>query len=162
MKKSYLRILTIIFLSMVSISIVSCSDEDQNEVETTITVNDLPSAAKDFLNKYFRDYEISKIIMNEEDNLTLYEVNLAEGYQIIFNSSGNWTQVDAPYGKTIPTGFIPEPILQTLNYQYNGYGITEINTVGENYHIVLSNNQGGDSIELEFNQSGEITSTSQQ
>lgn len=156
MKKFYFKLLTISLLMFCGFSLVACSDDSPKETENIVTEEELPQAAKDFLYKYFHGYEIIKITKDEEADITFYQVDLQDGYEVIFNSKGYWQQVDAPYGKTIPTGFIPEPILQTLDYQYNGYGIAEINTSGQNYHLVLSNNQGGDSIELVFNQSGEI------
>lgn len=157
--KRYLLFLSALIL--VALNFTSCSNKDDNEVENVISVDDLPSKAISFLNSYFRGYEIIKVEKDVEGSVTFYEVDLQDGYEVVFNSDGDWQEVDAPYGKSIPTGFVPEPILQTLDYQYNGYGITEINKEGENYHIVLSNNQGGDSIDLIFNQSGEIIDTSQ-
>ena len=156
MKKILLKILAASFILLSVGTFTSCKDDDTHEVETTITVNDLPTAAQAFLKKYFPEYSVQKIIKNIEENVTIYEVSLEDGDEVDFDALGEWIQVNSEYGKTIPTGFIPEPIIQTLDYQYNGYGIAEINTSGQNYHLVLSNNQGGDSIELVFNQSGEI------
>lgn len=156
MKKIYA--LTIACLLIYPLFFYSCSDDKENEPETEISKDQLPEKALTFLKKYFKDYEILKVEKEMAGETVIYEVDLQDGYEVVFNSEGDWQQVDAPYGKTIPTGFIPEPIMQTLNYQYNGYGVAEINTMGQNYHIVLSNNQGGDSIELIFNQSGEIIS----
>lgn len=158
MKKSLFLILSLVMTF--SYGFVSCSDDNEKEVENIISVSDLPAKAQTFLTTYFRGYEVEKVQKETVNNtMVVYEVELEGGYSINFNSEGEWTQVEAPYGKNIPTGFIPEPILQTLDYQYHGYGITEINTTGQNYHLVLGNNQGGDSIELIFNQSGEIVST---
>ena len=157
MKKFYSQILTFLLLFAASFSCVSCSDDDQNEMETVITLNDLPSAAKSFLNKYFPNYEIVKITKDIEDDITIYEVDLQDGYEVVFNAEGEWTQVEAPYGKTIPTGFIPQQVLDTLNQRFAGYGINEINSTGQGYKVELSDNQGGASIDVFFNMSGEIT-----
>lgn len=148
-----IKILFVLFISL--FGLWSCSD-DTNEVNNPIEYDELPDNAKAFLKKYFYGYEITGIGKETVKDIILFEVELDEGYKIEFNSEGDWLQVLAPYGKTIPTGFIPEPIMQTLDYQYHGFGINQINITGENYHLVLSNNQGGDSIELLFNQSGEI------
>ncbi|MCH5241115.1 MAG: PepSY-like domain-containing protein [Muribaculaceae bacterium] len=156
MKKSYIKILSSLFLLAFFIPLVSCSDDDQNEVETTITVKDLPADAQSFLKKYFPDYEIVKITKDVEDNITLYEVDLQDGYEVVFNGNGEWTQVEAPYGKTIPTGFIPEQVMSTLNDRFPYYGINEINTTGQGYKVELSDNQGGASLDIFFDMSGEI------
>ena len=157
MKKFYTQILTFLLLFAASLACVSCSDDDQNEMETVVTLNDLPSAAKSFLNKYFPNYEIVKITKDIEDDITIYEVDLQDGYEVVFNAEGEWTQVEAPYGKTIPTGFIPQQVLDTLNQRFAGYGINEINSTGQGYKVELSDNQGGASIDVFFNMSGEIT-----
>ena len=157
--KKYLLFSFILLAGLFSLG--SCSDDKTDEIENIIPAEELPEKAQKFLYTYFHEYEIIKVEKETVQDLVIYDVELQDGYEVIFNAQGDWQEVDAPYGKTIPTGFIPEPILQTLNYSYNGYGIAEINTEGENYHIQLSNNQGGDSIELVFNQSGEIIYTSQ-
>lgn len=136
---------------------VSCSG-DENEVEITVPSSELPERATNFLKEYFYDYPISKVEKESANGLIIYEVYLEEGYEVVFNSEGYWQQVDAPYGKTIPFEIIPEPIQQTLKDRFYGYGVIEINTSGQNYHLVLSDNQGGASIDLLFNQSGEILS----
>lgn len=158
MRKNYIKIFATTLLLLGSFTLFSCSDDDQNEVETVITINDLPATAKNFLNKYFPNYEILKITKDQEDDITLYEVDLQDGYEVVFNSDGDWTQVEAPYGKTVPTGFIPAQVMATLDQRFPGYGINEINTTGQGYKVELSDNQGGASIDIFFNMSGEITS----
>ena len=157
MKKNYFRILVFLLLLSGSMTIISCSDDIKNEVDITITINDLPAAARSFLNKYFPDYEIVKITKEIESDITVYEVDLQEGYEVVFNEDGDWTQVEAPYGKTIPTGFIPEQVMATLTQRFQGYGINEINSTGQGYKVELSDNQGGASIDVFFDMSGEIT-----
>ena len=157
MKKNYFRILVLLLFLSGSMAIVSCSDDIKNEVDITITINDLPSAARSFLNRYFPNYEIVKITKEVESDITVYEVDLQDGYEVFFNSDGDWTQVVAPYGKTIPTGFIPEQVLATLTQRFQGYGINEINRTGHGYKVELSDNQGGASIDVFFDMSGEIT-----
>ena len=155
MKKFLLRFLAA-GLVLTSFTILfSCSDKDEG-VETIITEADLPSAAQAFLKKYFNGYEIIKVEKDVEGEMTLFEVELQDGYELVFNSAGEWTQVEAPYGKTIPTGFIPEQVLSTLNNRFQGYGINEINTTGEGYKVELSDNQGGASLDVFFDMSGEI------
>lgn len=154
MKKNILYSLT--FIIMI-VSLISCSSERENEIENLISYEELPLISQSFLEKYFGGKEsIEKIEKENQNGITIYEVDLKNGYEIVFNSSGYWQEIYAPNGETIPMSILPEPIAQTLNLQYHGYGVIEINTTGENYHVVLSNNQGGESIELLFNQSGEI------
>lgn len=142
---------------MMCLFLFSCSSDDEKELETLIGFNDLPIISQTFLNQYFGGADnVAKVEKDEEQQITLYEVDTKDGYELVFNSSGYWQEIDAPSGKTINPEILPEPIVATLNNQYHGYGVIEINTTGENYHLELSNNQGGGSIELIFNQSGEI------
>lgn len=159
MKKSIF--LPVAVLMIFSLWFVSCSDETPNEVESNVTLEDLPSSAQSFLKKYFDGYSVEKIIKDVEDDITIYQVDLQEGYQVVFNGEGEWQQVEAPYGKTIPTGFIPQQVLATLNQRFPGYGINIINTTGEGYKVELSDNQGGPSIDIFFDMSGEITGIDQ-
>lgn len=153
MKKLFL--LCLISLFMVA-GLASCNDNDTNEVEEEITFSELPMTAQTFVKTYFSEYEIAKILKDVEGVVTIYEVKFSNGYQAEFNNEGIWQQVAAPYGEKIPTGFIPGPIMSTLNRDYQGFGINVINKQGEYYKIVLTDNQGGNSISLLFNMSGEI------
>lgn len=139
----------------------ACSDDDTNEVETVVTYESLPQIAQKFLSDYFGGKQnVSKIEQETDNDVMVYDVDLKDGFEIVFNSEGYWQEIDAPMNSSVPMEVIPEQIAQTLNQQYPDYGVSEINTAGQNYHVELSNNQGGVSIELMLNQSGEIISTS--
>lgn len=160
MKKTYLKLIASLLLLLGTTAFVACSnDDDIDETETVIGFNELPMAAQTFLNTHFKGIDAYKIEKVTQVNVVLYDVELVNGFGIVFNSSGEWQEVDAPDGQTVPMAIIPEPIQATLNEQYPGYGVVEINTTGQNYHVELSNNQGGSSIDLIFNQSGEIIAT---
>ena len=146
-----------------SVLFFSCNgDGDPIEGESNITVKDLPQKAQDFLTNYFYGEEVKTVekVIIESSNLILYNVSVGE-YSIVFNEGGYWQQVSASYGVAIPQGIIPEQIRATLNQRYPGFGVNQINTSGENYEVVLTDNQGGNSIRLTFNQSGEILNESQ-
>ena len=154
------KILPFALLLLLFLPFISCFDDKENEIETLVTYNDLPAIAQKFLSDYFGGKDnVSKIEKDSEENVIFYEVDLKDGFEIVFNEAGYWQEIDAPYGSVIPTSILPEPIQQTLSERFHGYGVIEINTTGENYHLVLSDNQGGASLDLTFNQSGEIIST---
>lgn len=138
----------------------ACSNDDVNESQTEITYNDLPSAAIQFLRQYFRGEEVVKVSLLTGKDFTVYTVEL-ENCSIDFNEEGEWQQIDAKYGETIPGAVLPEPVQATLQQRYPGFGVNQITKQGQNYIVVLTNNQGGDSLRLEFDQSGEILNTSQ-
>lgn len=159
MKKTYLRLFgALILLLGLTTTFVSCSSDDDN-METIVKVKDLPEEAQTFLNTYFKGIEVQSVEKIMNGNVAVYEVNLSNGFEIVFNSEGEWQEVDAPDNLSVPMEIIPEQIRATLNEQYPGYGVSEINTSGQNYVVELSNNQGGPSINLVFNQAGEIVDT---
>lgn len=158
MKKSL--IFSIIVSVFTIFSFISCENEN-NEVENTVDYSALPNVATKFLETYFGGKDnVNAIEKITVQGIDLFKVSTKDGYQLTFNSGGYWQEIDAPEGATVPMAVIPEAIQETLNYQYHGFGVVSINTAGENYHLVLSNNQGGTSIDLMFNQAGEIISTS--
>lgn len=157
MKKKFLTLIVTALLTAGSVNMISCSGNEPQETETEITVDQLPESIKEFVNKYFYGYSIEKIEKEVEDNITLYHLDLEEGYSLTFNDTGEWLQVTAPYGKTIPTGFIPEAVMQTLNQRFPGYGLNQVNTTGEGYKVELSDNQGGAALDVFFDMAGEIT-----
>lgn len=146
-----------IFLSLLSLLIINlltfwgCSGSDNYADENSISYEQLPSLAQDFLKTYYKDVSISTIEMDEEDNMIIYEVKMNNGDEIIFNEKGEWEQVDAPDGETIPTGFIMEEILEYLNLNYQGYGINEINKTGYGYKVELVTE-----LDLMFNELGQF------
>lgn len=159
MKKIYIAfsLLAIFFTSLSFFS--SCSNDNDDLPETSISVSDLPQAAQTFLQTYFPDYTVENIEMEKDGDIEVFDVELQDGYEVVFNSMGEWTEVDAPFGKTIPAGIVPDEIQNTLNQEYPGYGVTEINSTGQGYKVGLTNGQGGDGISLFFNMSGQIIST---
>lgn len=158
MKKSLLLYLSLLLFA--TMGFVSCSNNEQEDTSSSIQLNDLPAQAQDFIKKYFRDEKITKIEKEDYTDVTIFTVYMAD-YQVMFNDQGIWQQVEANFGIEIPFGIMPEPIQQTLNERYSGFGVNEITRTGENYALVLTDNQGGNSIRLIFNQSGEILSESQ-
>ncbi len=60
-----------------------------------------PRKATDFLNANFRRGGVIKEVEEEFDNGT-FEVDFTDGTDIEFDSSGEWTEVDAGHSKSLP------------------------------------------------------------
>ena len=129
MKKLY-RILPMLLVAVLSIALWSCSDDDE-----PVPVTKLPSSAQTFLNTYFDNVDIISVTKDKDD----YEVLLSNGYSVEFNTSGEWTDVDAPVGKTVPTGFYPAAIDTYISSAYSGSGINEISRIDRGYEVELLN-----------------------
>lgn len=141
---SFFLILSVSFLG-------SCEGKDDYEEETPISITDLPQKSQEFLQMYYKGIEVEKIEKEEDGGIMVYVVDLANGHEVVFNSEGEWDQVDAPFGETIPTGFIPESIMEYLNENYSGYGVNEINKTGYGYKVQLVTE-----LDLKFNDLGQF------
>ncbi|MCH5225690.1 MAG: PepSY-like domain-containing protein [Muribaculaceae bacterium] len=162
----YSKILFLAIISLMTMGLYgACSNDNEREPEYAIQIEDLPSAAQNFLSKYFPGVAASKIEEEKATDIIVYEVELENGFEIVFNSEGEWQQIDAPDYQTVPKEVLPQPVAQVLSEQYPNYGVIEINTTGEGWKVELSNSSGhvpGESgIDLWINMSGEITQTSQ-
>ncbi|MDE5975179.1 MAG: PepSY-like domain-containing protein, partial [Muribaculaceae bacterium] len=70
-----------------------------------------------------------------------YNVNLSDGTDIEFNLSGEWTDVDAIIGVTLPTGFYPSAIDMYISENIPGGGINEISRNVNGYEVELVDGQ---------------------
>lgn len=129
MKKLY-RILPMLLVAVLSMALWSCSDDDE-----PVPVTKLPSSSQTFLNTYFDNVDIISVTKDKDD----YEVLLSNGYSVEFNTSGEWTDVDAPVGKTVPAGFYPAAIDTYISSAYSGSGINEISRIDRGYEVELLN-----------------------
>lgn len=130
MKKTF-RLIPMLLMAFVAILAVSCSD-DKDE---PITTEQLPEQARTFINAYYP----SATIVNSHKDKDEYEVIMSDGTKIDFNKHGEWKDVDAPVGKTIPNGFYPEAIDTYVYYNYNPAGINEISKDNREYEVELTN-----------------------
>ncbi|MBO5298379.1 MAG: PepSY-like domain-containing protein [Candidatus Homeothermus sp.] len=129
MKKIF-GFLPLLLISVMCIAVTACSDDDDAAV---IGKNELPAAVTSFVSTYFPSQEIN---VSQKDN-DGYEVMLSDGTMIDFNLSGEWVDVDAPVGKTIPSGFYPAAIDSYIAANVNGTGINEISKEPVGYDVEL-------------------------
>lgn len=139
MKKT-LMFLPLLLVAVLGISLASCSDKDE-----PIAPTELPSNAKDFISTYFASSTIVSTQKDKDD----YDVVLSDGTKIEFNKKGEWTDVDAPNGKSLPTGFYPASIDTYLAENFDGEGINEISKVKRGYEVEITTGT-----EMIFDQNG--------
>lgn len=144
MKKiSYLFLL---MMSVVSLGLASCGDDDD---EKAIVESQLPGEAKTFLARYFDGVDVLRTFVDTEHSTVEYDVTLANGFEITFNANGEWIDVDAPAGVTIPAGIAPEKIAEYVEVNFSGYGINEIAKEPYGYDVELTNG-----LDLAFDNNG--------
>lgn len=90
-------------------------------------------------------------IMTTQREKDEYEVTLSDGTVIDFDKSGEWKDVDAAMGQSLPTGFYPAAIDNYIAANYAGAGINEISKERRGYDVELVTGQ-----DLVFNAQGEF------
>ncbi len=145
--KKLLKFLPMLLVAVMGFSMVSCSDDDDKD--QSIAVSMLPESAKGFVTKYFSD----AVIVSARIDGNEYEATLSDGTKIDFDKAGEWTDVDAPKGRTIPSGFYPEAIDTYVAANYAGTGINEISKELRGYDVELVSG-----VDLVFSQTGDFIS----
>lgn len=120
-------------LAVISFAVTSCDENEDN----FISEKELPSSAKSFIATYFPSVEV----MTTQKDKDEYEVTLSNGTVIDFDKSGEWKDVDAAMGQTVPTGFYPAAIDTYVAENYAGSGINEISKERRGYDVDLTTGQ---------------------
>ena len=130
-----------------AVATVSAAYADEYTHDSTI----LPQAARDVIHTAFKA-EISVIKIDKDfGRVSEYEVVLTDGSEIQFDSKGNWKDVEAARGKSVPGIFVPTAISDYVaNYQ-KGAKIVGIERTRGGYEIELSNG-----IEMKFDKDGKF------
>ena len=113
-------------------------------VEKPIPVDQLPDAAKAFVQTHFPQ---RKIMLAEKD-WNSYECRLDDGTKIEFNRKGSWKEVDCHLNE-IPAGIVPATIMEYVKANFPGCIVTKVDKERYGYDIGLSND-----LDLKFNYQG--------
>ena len=112
--------------------------------ERIIDPEQLPAAAKTFVQKYFPENTISTAQKEVDGLRTKYSVHLDDGTEIEFNSKGEWDNVDCNF-HSVPAELIPAGIAAVVEKRFPGQSIVKIDKERYGYELELSND-----IELKF------------
>ena len=104
-----------------------------------------------FVNTYFPQTEILRVKAEDDE----YEVELADGTEISFNLSFEWTHIDCDesnvYG-VVPAELVPEQIAAYVTTNYPNQHIDKIEKRANGWEIELSNG-----VEIEFDSNFNVT-----
>lgn len=128
------KLLFTLSLLVASLSFVACSDDDDDK---KIAVADLPAKAQLFLHTHFSEQEVRLV---EKDNDS-YDVHLVNGFEVDFDLSGEWDNVDGN-GQSVPQSvidLIPQNISTYIKEHYAQNKITEVSKETYGYEIGLNN-----------------------
>ena len=106
---------------------------------TPINKSDLPKAAQTFLSKHFPGDNVRKVEKEQGRRGTEYEVDLVSGAEVDFRDNGDWKEVKAAKGKSVPKAIIPSAISKYVSTNYAGQSIVEISRKRGGYEVELSN-----------------------
>lgn len=109
----------------------------------------LPQAARTVIANNFKAkvsvVKIKKLMGHTKE----YEVLLADGCEITFDSKGNWEKVEVSKTGSVPAGFIPSGISGYVRKNHSGTRIVGIEKEKRGYEVELS-----DGIDIEFDRKG--------
>lgn len=136
------KTLTLLTLLICSVSVFA-------DKVTSTDVKTLPENAQQFITTYFKDLKIKKIEVDDAFlEAKVYEVEFTNGYEVEFDSKGNWFQVDFQNDQ-LPAALVPEKIAKYIKSNFPGDFITEIEVRKNGYEVEL---QSDISIEFDKNQ----------
>ncbi|HIY50104.1 MAG TPA: PepSY-like domain-containing protein [Candidatus Barnesiella excrementavium] len=129
----------------------SCDDDKR------VDYRYLPAAIHEFVDTYFADVQVVKT--EEDDDEPRYKVWLSNGFELKFYKEGGWQEVDGNW-QVLPSalqiGILPGNLLTYTATEYPDAGIVEAARYSWGYQVELNTSP---SIELHFNNDGEITMT---
>lgn len=106
---------------------------------TPVSQAELPKTVKTFLGKYFPGDEIRKAEKEQGRRGAEYEVDLGSGTEIEFRDNGDWKDIKAAPGNSVPSTLVPSAISKYVTDNYRGQKIVEISRKRGGYEIELSN-----------------------
>lgn len=120
-----------------------------NAQDKVIPQEELPQGATEFIQTHFADQKVLQVTKDVDFLIkTEYEILLSDGFQLEFDSKGNWKDVDGN-NKVIPTGFVPESLMDYVADNFPTEKVTGISKKSSGYELELSNK-----LELEFDSNG--------
>ncbi len=138
--KSY--ILTGIFALVLLMT--SCSDRP-------VAPAQLPGTITAFIQQNFPNQAITFAQKDLEITGWQYDVVLADGTQIEFDTDQMWDKIQCPMTNPVPAVLIPAPIMSYLQGNFPGVMIQKIDKDSFGYEVELANG-----LELKFNQAGAL------
>ena len=111
----------------------------------------LPAPIQTFVQQYFPGQTITFAQKDLELTGWKYEIFLADGTHIDFDTDDMWDKIECPLTNPIPTAIIPPPVATTIQANYPDAMITKIDKELNGYEVDLANG-----LELKFNNQGAI------
>lgn len=113
-------------------------------VSVSETENSIPTEIKSFINNYFPGTTMTEIQLKTMDGI--YKIDLSNGYELTFLSSGQWLEIDAPKGALISTeitiNLLPAASVEHLSHKGILSRVNELNYNSKNgYKVEIEKSQ---------------------
>ena len=115
-----------------------------------IPAEQLPAAAKTFIQKNFPGQAVSYAKLDRDFNKTTYEVCLSNGVELEFDKNGAMDKVDCHYS-AVPANLVPATIANYVKTHFAGATVVKIDKERYGYDVELSND-----LDLKFNAQGQF------
>lgn len=136
MKK--LKFMSALLVGLLSLTTVTACDDDKDK-DTIVSATELPTASQTFVSQYYGStVKIVKVKKEIDKGVVEYDVTLSNRHEITFNAAGEWIDVDAPTGETVPEAIVPVEIREYVETNYPSTGINEISKEVYGYDVDLT------------------------
>lgn len=135
--------MTVLAAFFALLGLVGC---DKDEVR--ISYGKLPSAARVFIEAYFPNETCNYAEQEKDDGRKEYKAVLSNGTEIVFDASGQWTEVDCKFS-LLPAGIVPQRIVEDVSVRYPGAGMYKVERAMGGYEISI-----GSGLELIYSADG--------
>lgn len=117
----------------------------------THNTNVLPPAARATVTNYFKG-GVSVVKLDKTlGQVKEYEVTLNDGTHIEFDRNGNWKDIEAPQGKSVPKDIVPAMVLREVTSRQPRQKIESLKKTRRGYEVELNNG-----VEMKFNSDGKF------
>lgn len=125
--------------------VTACSSETYNN-----SAEALPLEAQQYLSDYFESaVSVVKVDKNIIGGVDEYEVTLADGTRVTFNSEGLAEETEAARGDVLPDGVLPAGVRAYLAEHQKGARVVKIERRHGGYEVELTNG-----LEVKFDTDG--------
>lgn len=122
----------------------ACSDKP-------VAPEQLPAPVRTFIQQNFPGQTISFATKDLEITGWQYDVVLADGTQIDFDTDKMWDKIQCTMGNPVPTALIPAQIAAHLRTNFPDAMVLKIDKENNGYEVELANG-----LELKFDQQGAL------
>lgn len=131
--------------TFVTLLFTSCTDR-------SVLPAQVPATIQSFVKNNFPNQPISYAERDLEWFWYKYDVVLANGTKISFDTDNEWDKIDCQMN-AVPAALVPAPIATYCKTNFPGVVITKIDKEYNGYDVELAND-----MELKFNKQGALTS----